>query len=344
MMASDPIDETMTGTACAEARDEPEPGAERIADLSGTPLAPLPAADGLAQWERMLRRVRVVLHEKDLDARWRDRFIETVRDMRELARRNVDLALYVLIHAAGHEVDFYSAQHAMACGVVSELAARWLGWSEQEIDTVGLAAMSMNVSMTAMHDALARQAAAPSAVQRDMIGAHAAASADLLAGAGVDDRQWLEAVRLHHTVGESAAADVADAGPRIAELLRRVDIYTAKLSRRSSRVPTSPALAARDACLGPQGHPDSIGATLLRVLGLYPPGTWVTLASGEIAIVVARGLKAHTPVVAAVRRGVGGLLMPPVRRDTALRSHQVRCGLGAHEVRVRLDHLRVLAA
>ncbi len=48
---------------------------------------------------------------------------------------------------------------------------------------------------------------------------------------------------------EEAAAVRALAEAKIAELIRRIDVYTAKLSRRASRPATSPAIAARDALL-----------------------------------------------------------------------------------------------
>ncbi len=201
----------------------------------------------------------------------------------------------------------------------------------------------MNISMSAVQDSLARQSSALSDAQRDTVRTHAQGSADILKLVGVDDPTWLCAVRDHHTIGESVDDD-AQPGARIAELLRRIDIYTAKLSRRAGRAPSSPALAARDACLGPAGHPDSIGATLLRVLGLYPPGTWVNLANGEQGVVIRRGEKAHTPVVAAVRRNDGGLLLQPVRRDTSVRTYRVRHGLNVRDVRVRINAARVLGA
>jgi hypothetical protein len=82
---------------------------------------------------------------------------------------------------------------------------------------------------------------------------------------------------------------------------------------------------------------------LLKVLGLYPPGTYVQLASGEMGVVVARGAKAHTPLVAALRRADGSLLAQPLRRDTQQRAHTVQRGLGTRELRVRVNHHRVLS-
>ena len=45
---------------------------------------------------------------------------------------------------------------------------------------------------------------------------------------------------------------------------------------------------------------DVVGATLMRVFGLCPPGTYVKLANGETAVVMRRGAKAAAPWVASV--------------------------------------------
>jgi hypothetical protein len=248
----------------------------------------------------------------------------------------------VLIEANGSNVEHYSAQHAMTCLVIAELAAEWMEWPQEERRLLALAALSMNLSITVLQDSLAKQSASLSDVQRERVAAHAATSADMLVKAGVTDQQWLDVVRHHHAVAAVDPVQNSDAGHRLAELLRRVDIYSAKLSRRGSRLSVTPAIAARDACLDASGHPDSIGATLLRVVGLYPPGTFVELANGETAVVIMRGSKAHTPIVASIRRRDGGLLMQPVRRNTLRQGFVVKHGIEPSRVRVLLNHRRIL--
>ena len=66
------------------------------------------------------------------------------------------------------------------------------------------------------------------------------------------------------------------------------------------------------------------------------------LSNDESGIVIARGAKAHTPIVAALRRADGGLLMQPARRDTQSRGCAVVRGLTARDVQVRVHHLRTL--
>jgi len=296
----------------------------------------------LDEWEMLRRKLSSLLKADEPSVEWRLELEGLATRVRELAAGDVDVALYYLIHSAGQELDHYSAVHGMACAVIGQLVGLWHDWPAQEVDALVNAALSMNVSMTRTQDALAHQAAAPDERQRRQIDEHAEASAKFLADAGVQDPLWLEVVRQHRVGCDEGEIDALPPGPRLSELVRRIDVYTAKLSRRRSRGATTPALAARDACLGRLGYPDSIGATLLRVLGLYPPGTWVSLSNGETGIVIARGVKAHTPIVAALRRADGGLLMQPTRRDTQLPGCAVVRGVTSHDVGVRIHHLRAL--
>jgi hypothetical protein len=39
---------------------------------------------------------------------------------------------------------------------------------------------------------------------------------------------------------------------------------------------------------------------LLKAVGLYPPGSFVELASGEVGIALARGRRANLPVMASL--------------------------------------------
>ena len=66
-----------------------------------------------------------------------------------------------------------------------------------------------------------------------------------------------------------------------------------------------------------------------------------TIRCGSRPFVTVTG-RAHTPQVAAVRRSDGGLLMNPVRRDTAHKPYAIVRGLGPREACVRLHHERVL--
>jgi len=333
--AADDVDDVAVDHASPDAPARP----------SGTAVAPpaKAAVDTLLDgWEALRRKLSCLLKAHQPSDDWRAQLLAFATQLRELVALDADVALYYLTFSAGQELDHYSAVHGMACAVIGELVGRWHGWSDDDISALVHAALSMNVSMTRTQDALAQQAQAPDERQRGEIAGHPEASAAFLEAAGVEDGLWIDVVRQHGVGCDEGEIDAMSPASRLAELLRRIDVYTAKLSRRRSRTATTPALAARDACLGRSGYPDSVGATLLRVLGLYPPGTWVSLSNGETGIVIARGAKAHTPIVAALRRADGGLLMQPVRRDTQARGCAVVRGLTSRDVRVRVHHLRAL--
>jgi hypothetical protein len=226
---------------------------------------------------------------------------------------------------------------------VCEVCADWFEWPAGETDAVIRAALTMNLSMSAVQDELAQQQEPITDEQRGQVEGHAERSAAMLAQGGVQDALWLEIVRHHHEPPIQKGGASQPAAPRLAHLLCRIDQYTAKLSRRASREPVSPALAARDTCMDGDGTPDTIGMAILRKLGLYPPGSFVRLANGDLGVVVRRGAMAHTPIVAALRREDGGAHLQPTRRDTLQREFAVVHGVIAADVKVRLNHLRNLA-
>jgi hypothetical protein len=304
--------------------------------------AALAAREAIEAWDQALRGTALLLRAMVPDAAWLVQALAASERQSELARRDPDVALYLLMQAAGSETERYSAHHSMLCALVATLCATGFGWPPAEIEALSRAALTMNLSMTAAQDTLSRQTGPLTPQQREQIDSHAERSAQMLEQAGVGDALWIEVVRRHHA--QAAAGPDAAPADRLAHLLHRVDVYTAKLSGRATRAAVSPAIAARDACLDASGRPDPLGGAILRALGLYPPGTCVRLVSGEVAVVIRRGAKAHTPVVAGLRRADGGTHLRPVLRDTRQAAHAVQQGVRMREVKVWLNHLRVLLA
>jgi HD-GYP domain-containing protein (c-di-GMP phosphodiesterase class II) len=232
----------------------------------------------------------------------------------------------------------------MFTAVVVDQCTTWMEWPVDEAASAFIAALTMNVSMTALQDVLAEQSERPSPTQQQEIDTHALRSADILEAAGIGDQVWLGAVRNHH-LKIKFGGEIAGLQPvaRLSQLLHRVDIFTAKLSRRRSRSGLSATSAARDACLDHEGQLDAIGATILRVLGLYPPGSIVQLVDGEIAIVTRRGDKAHMPIAVGLRRADGSVLVNLRRRDTSDLKHRVVRGAKGDDLTMAISHDRVLA-
>ncbi len=312
-------------------------------DAADAGVGPL-ATVQVAGW---VQSVDAALRDPRADGPWVARVRALQGAIAQAMPRRLDGALYHLIYTAGHDTTQYSSHHAVLCAIIAAEAARVLGWPDAEVQAIALAALTMNVSMRRLQDQLAAQDMPLSDAVRAQIREHPQRSVDMLQAAGVHDTGWLETVRRHHDddCGASAAAGAAhgDEPCRAAQLLRRVDIFAAKLSRRVTRVPMSPVQAAREACLGRDGKPDALGAALLKTVGLYPPGSFVELASGEQAIVVSRGSQTNQPLVAALVGASGAPLGEPTLRHTAERPHAVRGALACGAVRVIPPHERVLA-
>lgn len=296
------------------------------------------------QWQELTEQLEAALSDLRAGSGWRVRLFQVHGRARQLFQRRPDGSLYHLVYEAGNSVHKYSCQHALLAVLISEHAAGMLGWPQAWIDSLGRAALTMNVAMLKLQDRLAHSKLAVTDEMRAEIDGHADAGARMLEAAGFGDPLCVSVVRLHHDA-DGVEVALAERPPedQLARLLRRVDIFTAKISRRATRTAMSPVRAAREACLGADGRPDEIGGALLKAVGLYPPGSFVELASGELGIVVARGARADRPCVAALATPRGSPLGEPLLRDTADERYAVKGPVSPAQVKLRPPHDRVLA-
>jgi len=294
-------------------------------------------------WDKLLHQMSQLLYQDEPDAGWLPQFESVATEFLQVFHGDPDTALYLSLQNASARLDHYSAHHAMFCAQISDLCAAYFEWGPSEHDSLIRAALTMNCAMSTLQDKLVLQPTSLTDEQRVEVNDHSKRSVQFLKKAGVTSTRWLEVVGSHHdAIGSTDEA--MNSTQQQAQLLHRVDVFSAKLSRRATRAPTTPAVAAREACLNKDGTPDTVGATILRVLGLYPPGCFVLLANGDSGVVVRRGSKAHTPVVAALRRADGGMYMHPAVRDTAAAEFAVVRGVALNTAKVRLDHERILGA
>ena len=88
----------------------------------------------------------------------------------------------------------------------------------------------------------------------------------------------------------------------------------------------SPALpvldAARQMFAEAKGSP--LASAIIKEYGIYPPGNFVQLASGEMAVVIRRGATAHSPVAAAVTDRHGIPVVRTTRRNTAEPTYAIK--------------------
>ena len=259
-----------------------------------------------------------------------------------LVERDKDLAIFQVLRQNGNANVQYGVNHAIHAAITGCLVAQRLGWTEVDAQRVFKAALTMNISMLELQGQLAVQTSPPTPEQRAAILAHPALSRHMLEISGVSDGDWLAAVEQHHenTDGTGYPGGLREPSD-IAALVRRADIYTAKLSPRIGRESITADKAGRMMFMQEPGHP--MTAALIKEFGVYPPGCFVRLMSGETGLVVRRGGTVMTPIVAVLTSPYGSSLSTPLRRDTALREYAVHSVLGHHSVGVKVTPEALLA-
>jgi HD-GYP domain-containing protein (c-di-GMP phosphodiesterase class II) len=291
------------------------------------------------EWDSLHRLMTAALRDAKPGGDWLKRVIRAHRRVQQLGSRSPDGSLYYLIYLSSQPQNHYSSLHSLLVCLVCQSAARVLGWPRDWVQAVGLASLTMNATMTQLQDALGNSDVVPTVEMRQEIEQHSMTAQELLKSSGVEDAIWTGAVRWHHSwQQDNIAFEELPPPNKLARLLMRVDIFTARLSRRKNRGPMSPLQAAKRACIGPNGKLDEIGSALLKALGLYPPGTFVALANQEVGIVVSRGSRADLPRVASLRGTDGRPLPAPALRDTNSSMHRVVRSLPATEVNLVPNH------
>lgn len=287
----------------------------------------------ISRWDRLIYLIRnfsIAAETDDLMAR----VAECLEHIRALTVLNADLLIFMVLQQDQSRFSYYSFFHALHVAAICGLSAQRLDWNPAQQTSVMSAVLTMNLSITKLQGILAVQRTPPTLAQREEIHRHPAASSEILRRAGVTDRDWLAAVEQHHEMpgGEGYPAGVPQPG-EMSQLLRYADIYAAKLSMRATRQPELPQLAAR--ALFTQNNTSPLVAAVIKEFGLYPPGSYVRLVSGETAIVTRRGPSATTPVVVALTNAFGYALGEPILRETADPAYTVTDAIAEIEVRVR---------
>lgn len=255
----------------------------------GTPLS--------GGWLDLQEVLRGILYQGGLAINPLNRLEGIARKLLALLDADTDDSLFCLFQALADDSLGYCATHALLCAVICNLTAHKLGLDAHLRRCLVNAALTMNISMARDQDSLARQTTPLTDWQRTLIREHPERSVAILQTLGWDDPDTLDLVRWHHAP-ESSEGLLRNL--RLRSILSTADAFVAKMAARKTRPPISPIGAAKSIYLGAEGDAAAVGAAMATVVGFYPPGTYVRLANGNLAVAVQRGAKATTPWVVSV--------------------------------------------
>jgi hypothetical protein len=292
-------------------------------------------------WQGISRRAGALLRDPTAP-----QFLAAVQraddDIMALLGDESERSLLMMIQGAGASAERYSVHHALLVTAVCELAARLLpGCTDDMRRSLRNAALTMNIGMTHLQDQLALQHSPLTADQRTLVQGHAERGHELLGELGVTDALWLQAVLHHHDAPPGALVE-QPVGMQLARLIQRADLFAARMSPRKLRAALSANVAAKGTYLDERKQPDMAGALVIKALGVYPAGSYVQLASGELAVVLKRGPLANKPLVAAIADGNGSPYVQPAARGTDTRLTAVVQSVPPKDVRVRVPIERLL--
>ena len=255
---------------------------------------------------------------------------------------NPDEALLALFYLSERNGRLYSATHCLLVCVICVLTATHvLRWSESAVDLLIRCALTMNIGMVDLQDDLTLQAGPVDVSQQFLIRDHTNLSVHILEMFGVVDKKWLTIVRLHHKKVQEPLKSMFDSD-RIIGLLNRADIFAAKLAPRISRDAQPSSVAMQSIYIGAQAKMDAVGAAIIKAVGIYRPGSFVKLASGEVALVIRRSRNTTTPMVAVVLNRNGVPVVAMAIRDTSDKRYAVVSSVPSSTVKVTLNLEKVL--
>lgn len=312
---------------------------EQAASKASDQLGDIPSSE--ANWLDLQDQAHALLQVSN-PQNFRERLEKLQAHLGHFARLNPDGILLSLFFLSSRDLDRYSGTHAMLVSVMCGIAARdVLKWPAVQETVLCHAALTMNIGMSVQQDRMAHQKEPLNPKQRELVREHPSHSAALLRQLGVTNRDLLEAVLDHHAKAPGPLA-ARTLGQRMARLIQRADIFAAAISPRASRAAASTGSAMKAAYFDENSQVDEAGAALVKAVGIYPPGSFVRLTSGEVAVVVRRSSNTSAPSVAVVLNRSGLPNAELSLRDTSRAEWRVTSGVPAKEVKVNVSLARLL--
>lgn len=269
----------------------------------------LPRAAAL--YTSALRTARHVMHHfrgtKEVDIKAGSIVVENIID----SVLHNSGALQVVSKLRSH--DDYTFTHCVNVSMFAIMLARNLGRSDTELFEAGLAGFFHDLGKMQLPADLLNAPRALTAEEFAVIRRHPQIGWESISKISAIPESVLSATLEHHEHIDGSGYPGAKKGNEISEsgrIIAIADVYDALSSRRAYKEPMLPhhALGLMYGMRDKQLHPE-LTEYFIRCIGIYPPGSVVRLASGEIGVVMQISYAAPLyPTVLVVRDPQGGFV------------------------------------
>jgi putative nucleotidyltransferase with HDIG domain len=226
------------------------------------------------------------------------------------------------------DYDSYTIGHSVRVAALAAMVGRELGWPEETLGELATAGLVHDLGKGRIPEEILFKNAALDPEERKIIESHASIGAEVLLASGEQSPVVVSSAWGHHIREDGGGyPDMPQwyTQGAAASLIHVCDVFEALTAYRPYKSPMSPRRAF-EIMLKDKGafHP-RILATLIRSLGLYPPGSEVLLSDFRKAVVIARGPDLDLPLVRVTHDHFG---MPIPRSDQP--ALQLETGDGLH--------------
>jgi len=273
-----------------------------------------------AHYETLRERLKKAFDalEQAQDAAFRTLIHQAIRDTQRLADKDPD-RLLVLVHLY-RDADHNIAKALMRAALCELVSRPDLPGDKARVPIVG-AALTADFSLHPVQDEMRHRTGPLEEHHRKTIDHHSRLSALNLLEAGITDEIWLNSILHHHERRDGSGYPYGLVGDQIhpvARLLAIADVYSAMVLPRHYRPTQLPRNCLRELLQKSERELDPVLCRrLIKLLGIYPPGSLVRLENQDTAVVVERGEDLRSPWVVSLLSPGGDPLDTAVKRSSS---------------------------
>lgn len=181
-------------------------------------------------------------------------------------------------------------QHSLNVAFIAMLMARELGMNPIEIEETGLAGLIHDIGELKIPSQITQKRGDLSKAEQNFLNMHPQYGLEMLTQLNAFEPKIRQVAHLHHERLDGSGYPLGIKGgeiPPLARLIGLVDFYDELLHPRNSGSPAAPSQAISQLYkLSQKKFDQNLVKLLVKVLGVYPPGSLVKLSDESIALVL----------------------------------------------------------